>query len=50
MIISGGENIYPAEIENIALRNSDFSAAAAVAKNWPKMGRSASFIIEVRGS
>ena len=38
VIISGGENIYPAEIENIALRISDFNVVAAVAKIDSKWG------------
>ena len=46
VIISGGENIYPAEIENIALRNSDFSVAAAVAKIDPKWGEVPVLFIE----
>ena len=46
MIISGGENIYPAEIENIALRNSDFCVAAAVGKIDPKWGEVPVLFIE----
>ncbi|MFL2827382.1 MAG: class I adenylate-forming enzyme family protein [Paracoccaceae bacterium] len=46
VIISGGENIYPAEIENIALINSDFSIAAAVGKIDPKWGEVPVLFIE----
>ena len=46
VIISGGENIYPAEIENIALRDSDFCIAAAVGKIDPKWGEVPVLFIE----
>lgn len=46
VIISGGENIYPAEIENIALKNSNFTVVAAVAKVDPKWGEVPVLFIE----
>lgn len=46
VIISGGENIYPAEIENVVLRNSDFNAVAAVGKIDPKWGEVPVLFIE----
>jgi acyl-CoA synthetase (AMP-forming)/AMP-acid ligase II len=40
MIISGGENIYPAEIENILLMNARISDAAVIGQASEKWGES----------
>ncbi len=46
VIISGGENIYPAEIEKIALKHSKFKVVAAVAKSDLKWGEVPVLFIE----
>ena len=38
MIISGGENIYPAEIERVLLTHSDIAEAAVVGRRDPRWG------------
>ena len=40
MIISGGENVYPAEIENILLQHPDISDAAVIGQQSEKWGES----------
>ena len=40
MIISGGENIYPAEIENVLLSHPGISDAAVIGQDSPKWGES----------
>ena len=38
MIISGGENIYPAEIENILIESPDIAEASVIGKPDPRWG------------
>jgi fatty-acyl-CoA synthase len=38
MIISGGENIYPAEIENILIESPDIAEASVIGKSDPRWG------------
>ncbi|MGI9295175.1 MAG: long-chain-fatty-acid--CoA ligase [Pseudomonadales bacterium] len=40
MIISGGENVYPAEIENVLLQHEDIVDAAVIGLDSPKWGES----------
>ena len=40
MIISGGENVYPAEIENILLQHPDIADAAVIGQESAKWGES----------
>ena len=40
MIISGGENVYPAEIENVLLQHPAISDAAIIGQDSPKWGES----------
>lgn len=40
MIISGGENIYPAEIENVILAHPDVVEVAVIAKKSQRWGES----------
>jgi O-succinylbenzoate-CoA ligase len=40
MIISGGENVYPAEIENVILGNPKVSEVAVIGQQSPKWGES----------
>lgn len=45
MIISGGENIYPAEIENLLLAHVDIAEAAVIGQPDPRWGEVAVAII-----
>ncbi|MGI9287772.1 MAG: long-chain-fatty-acid--CoA ligase [Pseudomonadales bacterium] len=45
MIISGGENVYPAEIENVLLQHPDIADAAVIGQDSPKWGESPFAII-----
>jgi fatty-acyl-CoA synthase len=38
MIISGGENVYPAEIENLLIESPDIAEASVVGKSDPRWG------------
>jgi len=40
MIISGGENVYPAEVENVLLQHSAISDAAVIGQPSDKWGES----------
>ena len=40
MIISGGENVYPAEIENVLLAHPGIADAAVIGQDSPKWGES----------
>lgn len=40
MIISGGENVYPAEVENVLLQHPDVSDVAVIGQDSPKWGES----------
>lgn len=40
MIISGGENVYPAEIENVLMTHPDIAEAAVIGKTSEKWGES----------
>ncbi len=49
MIISGGENVYPAEIENVILAHPQVSEVAVIGQPSEKWGESP-FAVVVRGS
>jgi acyl-CoA synthetase (AMP-forming)/AMP-acid ligase II len=49
MIISGGENVYPAEIENVLMTHPEISEAAVIGMSSEKWGESP-FAIVVRSS
>ncbi len=50
MYISGGENVYPAQIERVLISHPDISAAAVVPFKDPKWGESGcAFIIPEKG-
>jgi acyl-CoA synthetase (AMP-forming)/AMP-acid ligase II len=40
MIISGGENVYPAEVENVLLQHPDVTDVAVIGQDSPKWGES----------
>ncbi len=40
MIISGGENVYPAEIENVLMQHPDITEAAVIGQDSDKWGES----------
>ena len=45
MIISGGENVYPAEVENVLLQHPDITDAAVIGRESEKWGESPFAII-----
>ena len=45
MIISGGENVYPAEVENVLLQHPDIADAAVIGRESEKWGESPFAII-----
>jgi long-chain acyl-CoA synthetase len=45
MIVSGGENIYPAEVENVLLSRSDIVDAAVIGVPDPKWGETVKAIV-----
>ncbi|HTO69368.1 MAG TPA: long-chain-fatty-acid--CoA ligase [Myxococcota bacterium] len=45
MVISGGENVYPAEIENVILGNPKVSEVAVIGQPSPKWGESAFAVV-----
>ena len=47
VIISGGENIYPAEVENVALQHPSIKAIAVVGKSDPRWGETPVAAIEL---
>jgi acyl-CoA synthetase (AMP-forming)/AMP-acid ligase II len=49
MIISGGENVYPAEIENVLLQHPDILDAAVIGQESAKWGESPLAVV-VRGT
>ncbi len=49
MIISGGENVYPAEIENVLMTHPDITEAAVIGQDSARWGESP-FAIVVRAS
>jgi acyl-CoA synthetase (AMP-forming)/AMP-acid ligase II len=49
VIIRGGHNIYPAKIENLALRHSRIARAAAVPVPDPRLGERVCLVVEARG-
>lgn len=49
MIISGGENVYPAEIENVILTHPDVAEVAVIGQPSEKWGESP-FAVVVRKS
>ena len=49
MIISGGENVYPAEIENVLLQHEGIADAAVIGQDSEKWGESP-FAIIVRNN
>ncbi|NPA25149.1 MAG: long-chain-fatty-acid--CoA ligase [Deltaproteobacteria bacterium] len=48
MIITGGENVYPAEVENVLYRHPAVSQAAVIALPDEKWGEAVTAVIEVR--
>jgi acyl-CoA synthetase (AMP-forming)/AMP-acid ligase II len=51
MIISGGENVYPAEVEKVLLEHEGVAEAAVVGKADPKWGEvPVAFVVAVPGS
>jgi len=51
MIISGGENIYPAEIERVLLSHPQITEAAVVARPHPRWGETpVAFVVPVDGA
>lgn len=48
MIISGGENIYPAEIENVLLECPDISEVSVVGRNDPRWGEAVVAVVVLR--
>ena len=48
MIISGGENIYPAELENLLLAHADIAEAAVLGQPDPRWGEVAVAIVVCR--
>jgi len=49
MIISGGENVYPAEIENVILNHPDVSEVAVIGQPSEKWGESPYAIVVRKG-
>jgi acyl-CoA synthetase (AMP-forming)/AMP-acid ligase II len=45
MIVSGGENIYPAEVENVLLSHADVVDAAVIGVPDPKWGETVKAIV-----
>jgi len=50
MIVSGGENVFPAEVENLLARHSDISEAAVVGVEDEKFGQRLKAFVVTRGS
>jgi fatty-acyl-CoA synthase len=48
VIIRGGENVYPAEIENILAEHPDVARAAAVPIEHPRLGHVVGAVIQLR--
>ncbi|MBQ9544580.1 MAG: acyl--CoA ligase [Clostridia bacterium] len=48
VIISGGENIYPVQIENFLRKNSKISDAAVIGLPDPRLGEIAAAIVQVK--
>jgi fatty-acyl-CoA synthase len=51
MYISGGENVYPAEVENVLHAHAEVSQAAVVGVPHPRWGETGvAFVVPVRGA
>lgn len=48
MIITGGENVYPAEVENVLYRHSQVSQAAVIALPDEKWGEAVTAVVQLK--
>ncbi|HIE07234.1 MAG TPA: hypothetical protein EYP64_04245, partial [Desulfarculaceae bacterium] len=48
MIITGGENVYPAEVENVLYRHPDVSQAAVIALPDEKWGEAVTAVVQLK--
>ncbi|MCD6269847.1 MAG: AMP-binding protein [Deltaproteobacteria bacterium] len=48
MIITGGENVYPAEVENVLYRHPDVSQAAVIALPDEKWGEAVTAVVQMK--
>jgi acyl-CoA synthetase (AMP-forming)/AMP-acid ligase II len=48
MIISGGENVYPAEVENVLAEHPDIEDVAVIAVPYPRWGETVKAVVVPR--